>query len=110
MAIAIGLASGAFSFLNGGDLLGTGMAVVAGGFGQALRALLFRRRRNQYAVTALSAVVTASLYCAGIASLGATGFGPGHAAGFIFSVLSWFRASRSWRRCSTPSSISRWRR
>ena len=87
VAIAIGLASGAFSFLNGGDTLGTAMAVVAGGFGQALRALLFRRRRNQYAVTALSAVVTAGLYCAGIASLGATGFGPGHAAGFIFSVL-----------------------
>ena len=87
VAIAIGLASGAFSFLNGGDSLGTAMAVVAGGFGQALRALLFRRRRNQYAVTALSAVVTAGLYCAGIASLGATGFGPGHAAGFIFSVL-----------------------
>jgi uncharacterized membrane protein YjjP (DUF1212 family) len=87
VAIAIGLASGAFSFLNGGDALGTAMAVVAGGFGQALRALLFRRRRNQYAVTALSAVVTAGLYCAGIASLGATGFGPGHAAGFIFSVL-----------------------
>lgn len=87
VAIAIGLASGAFSFLNGGDLLGTAMAVVAGGFGQALRALLFRRRRNQYAVTALSAVVTAGLYCIGIMSLGATGFGPGHAAGFIFSVL-----------------------
>jgi uncharacterized membrane protein YjjP (DUF1212 family) len=87
VAIAIGLASGAFSFLNGGDALGTAMAVVAGGLGQALRALLFRQRRNQYAVTALSAVVTAGLYCVGIASLGATGFGPGHAAGFIFSVL-----------------------
>ncbi len=87
VAIAIGLASGAFSYLNGGDALGTGMAVVAGGFGQALRALLLRQRGNQYAVTALVTVVTASLYCAGIATLGATGFGPGHAAGFIFSVL-----------------------
>lgn len=87
VAIAIGFASGAFSFLNGGDSLGTAMAVVAGGLGQAFRALLFRRRRNQYAVTALSAVLTAGLYCIGIMSLGATGFGPGHAAGFIFSVL-----------------------
>lgn len=87
VAIGIGFASGAFSFLNGGDLLGTAMAVVAGALGQALRALLLRRRRNQYAVTALSAVVTAGLYCIGIVSLGATGFGPGHAAGFIFSVL-----------------------
>jgi uncharacterized membrane protein YjjB (DUF3815 family) len=38
-------------------------------------------------VTALVTVVTASLYCIGIATLGASGFGPGHAAGFIFSVL-----------------------
>jgi uncharacterized membrane protein YjjP (DUF1212 family) len=87
VAIAIGLASGAFSYLNGGDMLGTAMAVVAGGLGQSLRALLLRYRGNQYAVTALVTVVTAGLYCAGIASLGATGFGPGHAAGFIFSVL-----------------------
>ena len=87
VAIGIGLASGAFSYLNGGDMLGTGVAVVAGGLGQALRALLFRRHGNQYAVTALCAVVTAGLYCAAIASLGAGGFGPGHAAGFIFSVL-----------------------
>jgi uncharacterized membrane protein YjjP (DUF1212 family) len=87
VAIAIGLASGAFSYLNGGDSLGTAMAVVAGGFGQSLRALLLRHRGNQYAVTALTTVATASLYCIGIATLGATGFGPGHAAGFIFSVL-----------------------
>ena len=87
VAIAIGLASGAFSDLNGGDTLGTAMAVVAAGCGQALRALLLGRRRNQYAATALVTVVTAGLYCIGIATLGATGFGPGHAAGFIFSVL-----------------------
>lgn len=87
VAIAIGLASGAFSYLNGGDMLGTAMAVVAGGFGQSLRALLLRYRGNQYAVTALVTVITAGLYCIGIATLGATGFGPGHAAGFIFSVL-----------------------
>jgi uncharacterized membrane protein YjjP (DUF1212 family) len=87
VAIAIGLASGAFSYLNGGDMLGTAMAAVAGGLGQSLRALLLRHRGNQYAVTALVTVVTAGLYCVGIASLGATGFGPGHAAGFIFSVL-----------------------
>ncbi len=87
VAIAIGLASGAFSYLNGGDMLGTAMAVAAGGFGQSLRALLLRHHGNQYAVTALTTVATAGLYCIGIATLGATGFGPGHAAGFIFSVL-----------------------
>jgi len=87
VAIAIGLASGAFSYLNGGDMLGTAVAVAAGAAGQALRALLFRSHRNQYAVTALCAVVTAGLYCGLIMSLAAGGFGPGHAAGFIFSVL-----------------------
>lgn len=87
VAVAIGLASGAFSYLNGGDMLGTGVAVGAGAAGQALRAVLFRRHRNQYAVTALCAVVTAGLYCTAIAAFGASGFGPGHAAGFIFSVL-----------------------
>jgi uncharacterized membrane protein YjjP (DUF1212 family) len=87
VAIAIGLASGSFSYLNGGDLLGTVAAVIAGGLGQGLRALLFIRRGNQYAVTALCAVFTAGLYCLLIAALAPTGFGPGQAAGFIFSVL-----------------------
>lgn len=87
VAIAIGLASGSFSYLNGGDALGTAAAVVAGGFGQFLRALMFAGRWNQYAVTAICAVFTAGLYCAIVASLAVTGFGPGHAAGFIFSVL-----------------------
>jgi uncharacterized membrane protein YjjP (DUF1212 family) len=87
VAIAIGLASGSFSYLNGGDLLGTVAAAIAGGLGQGLRALLFIWRGNQYAVTALCAVFTAGLYCLLIAALAPTGFGPGHAAGFIFSVL-----------------------
>ncbi len=87
VAIAIGLASGSFSYLNGGDLLGTVAAVIAGGLGQALRALLFVRRLNQYAVTALCAIFTAGLYCILIATLAPTGFGPGQAAGFVFSVL-----------------------
>jgi uncharacterized membrane protein YjjP (DUF1212 family) len=85
-ALAIGLACGAFSYLNGGDALGTAAAVLAGGVGQALRALLFQRRANQYAVTAVCAVFTAGLYCVVIAATG-VGFSPGHAAGFIFSVL-----------------------
>jgi uncharacterized membrane protein YjjP (DUF1212 family) len=86
VAVAIGLASGAFSYLNGGDALGTAAAVVAGGFGQALRALLFRRQGNQYAVTALCAAFTTGLYCLIIAASGA-GFAPALAAGFIFCVL-----------------------
>jgi len=87
VAGAIGLASAAFSYLNGGDALGTVAAAIAGGTGQAVRALMFARRLNQFAVTAACAVLTAGLYCALIAALAAGGFGPGHAAGFIFSVL-----------------------
>jgi uncharacterized membrane protein YjjP (DUF1212 family) len=86
VALAIALASGAFSYLNGGDALGTAAAAVAGGLGQALRALQFRRRRNQFAVTALCAVFTGGVYCLLIAAVG-TAFSPAHAAGFIFSVL-----------------------
>ena len=110
VAIAIGLASGAFSYLNGGDSLGTAMAVVAGGFGQSLRALLLRHRGNQYAVTALTTVATASLYCIGIATLGATASGPAMRRVSSFPCCSSCRASRSWPRCSTPSSISPLRR
>ncbi|MFO1086392.1 MAG: threonine/serine exporter family protein [Reyranellaceae bacterium] len=87
VAGAIGLASASFSYLNGGDALGTVAAAIAGGAGQAVRALLFARRLNQFAVTALCAMLTAGLYCALVAGLAASGFGPGHAAGFIFSVL-----------------------
>jgi uncharacterized membrane protein YjjP (DUF1212 family) len=86
VALAVGLASGAFSYLNGGDLLGTAAAAAAGGLGQAVRALMFRHRLNQYAVTALCAVFTSGLYCLIIAATG-TRFTPGHTAGFIFSVL-----------------------
>jgi uncharacterized membrane protein YjjP (DUF1212 family) len=84
--VAIGLASAAFSYLNGGDALGTAAAALAGGAGQALRASQFRRQRNQFAVTALCAVFTAGLYCLLIAAMGAR-FAAAHAAGFIFSVL-----------------------
>ena len=86
VALGIGLASGAFSYLNGGDTQGTAAAILAGGLGQALRALLFQRQWNQYAVTALCAVFTAGLYCLIIAAMGSA-FSAAHAAGFIFSVL-----------------------
>ena len=87
VALAIGLASGSFSYLNGGDLLGTGAAVAAGSLGQFARSLMFRRRLNQYAVTALCAILASGFYCLVVASLASTGFGPSHAVGFISSVL-----------------------
>ena len=111
VAVAIGLASGAFSYLNGGDMLGTAAAVVAGGVGQPLRALLLRRRGNQYAVTALVRRRRGRpLLHRHRPALGATGFGPGHAAGSSSPCCSWSRASRWSPRCSTPCSTSRSRR
>jgi uncharacterized membrane protein YjjP (DUF1212 family) len=86
VALAVGLASGVFSYLNGGDALGTAAAALAGALGQSLRAFQFRKRRNQFAVTALCAAFTAGFYCVVIAAMGAR-FAAAHAAGFIFSVL-----------------------
>jgi uncharacterized membrane protein YjjP (DUF1212 family) len=86
--VAMGLASGSFSFLNGGGLLAVIASLVAGGVGQTLRSLLFRRHLNQYAVTALCAVIASSLYFLLANLLAAAGFpSPRHAAGFISSVL-----------------------
>jgi len=87
VAIAIGLASGAFSYLNGGDMLGTAAAMVAGAAGQAARALLFRHRLNQYAVTAFCALLASGLYCLIVIGIAGRGFSPAHAVGFISSAL-----------------------
>lgn len=87
VAIAIGLASGAFSYLNGGDMLATGGAIVAGATGQAVRALLFRHKLNQYAVSAVCAVIASGLYCAIVLGIAGRGFSPGLAVGFISSAL-----------------------
>ncbi|HEY6995905.1 MAG TPA: threonine/serine exporter family protein [Xanthobacteraceae bacterium] len=87
-AAAIGVASGAFSYLNGGGVLEVLAAVVGGGSGQGLRSLLFSRRFNQYAVTAACAVVASGIYCLITAAAPAVGLrAPDHAAGFISSVL-----------------------
>ena len=87
VAIAIGLASAAFSYLNGGDLLATGAAALAGATGQAVRALSFRRQLNQYAVTAVCAVVVSGLYCLIVFGLAGRDFSAELAVGFISSAL-----------------------
>jgi uncharacterized membrane protein YjjP (DUF1212 family) len=85
---AVGAASGAFAYLNGGEALEVVAAAIGGGIGQWLRSLLFARKLNQYAVTALCAVVASGLYCAITAMVAAAGYGNArHAAGFISSVL-----------------------
>jgi uncharacterized membrane protein YjjP (DUF1212 family) len=85
---AVAAASAAFAYLNGGGLIALIAAAFGGGIGQGLRSLLFARRLNQYAVTALCAVVASGLYCAIAALLASAGIGTAHhAAGFISSAL-----------------------
>jgi uncharacterized membrane protein YjjP (DUF1212 family) len=87
-AAAVGVASGAFSYLNGGGVLEVLAAFAGGGGGQWLRSLLFARRLNQYAVTAACAVVASGIYCLITAAVPAVGLrAPDHAAGFISAVL-----------------------
>lgn len=87
VAVAIGLASGAFAFLNGGGLLAVSTAMGCGAVGQAARALLLRRRLNQYAVTAFTALLASGLYCLVVMGIAGHDFTLGIAAGFISSAL-----------------------
>jgi uncharacterized membrane protein YjjP (DUF1212 family) len=86
-AAAVGVASGAFSYLNGGGPLEVIAAFFGGGAGQWLRSLLFRRHLNQYAVTALCAVVASGIYCVITAAAAGIGLHAFHHAGFISSAL-----------------------
>jgi len=87
VAVAVGLASACFSYLNGGNLAGGLAAFVAGGTGQLLRSLLLARHFNQFAVTGFCAAAAAGLYCVAAWLLGAAGLAPGHGVGVIAAVL-----------------------
>lgn len=87
VALSMAVASAAFSYLNGGDLLATGAAAASGGVGQAARTLLSRRGFNQFAMTALCAVLASGLYCLIVIGFGVRTFAFVHAIGFISSVL-----------------------
>jgi uncharacterized membrane protein YjjP (DUF1212 family) len=87
VAIAVGFASGAFGTLNGGGLVAMLAAFVAGSLGQALRMLLFRRRLNQYAVTALCGFVAAGLYYLVARLLVQAGLPSDHGVGIVAAVL-----------------------
>jgi uncharacterized membrane protein YjjP (DUF1212 family) len=87
-AIAVGIASGSFSYLNEGGVYEIGAAFAGGAVGQFLRSLLFRRHLNQFAVTAICAVLASGVYCSIMGALAGAGFAvPRHAAGFISSSL-----------------------
>jgi uncharacterized membrane protein YjjP (DUF1212 family) len=87
-AAAVGVACGAFDFLNGGSWPEVVTCVIAAGVGQGLRSILQRRRFNQYVVTALSALVASGVYCLASAAAIRAGFGiGGNSIGLISSIL-----------------------
>ena len=62
-------------------------AAAGGGLGQAARTLLSRKGFNQFAMTALCAVLATGLYCLIVLGFGIRTFALAHAVGFISSVL-----------------------
>lgn len=87
VAIAVGFASGSFGYLNGGGQVAMLAAFIAGGLGQALRMLLFRRRLNQYAVTAICGFVAAGIYYLVARLLVQAGLPSDHGVGIVAAVL-----------------------
>nr|WP_272949981.1 threonine/serine exporter family protein [Sinorhizobium meliloti] len=88
MAIAVGLASAGFAFLNGAALPEMAAAAIGGGIGQGLRWWLTRRQLNQFGTTALAAITAAGTYVLVAALASHAGFAFSHyAAGFISTVL-----------------------
>ncbi|HEU5135182.1 MAG TPA: threonine/serine exporter family protein [Steroidobacteraceae bacterium] len=87
-AVAVGVACGAFASLNGGVGPEVAACAVGGGVGQGLRSLLLRLRFNQFAVTAMCAVIASAVYCLVSSAAVHAGFGAvRNSAGLISSVL-----------------------
>jgi uncharacterized membrane protein YjjP (DUF1212 family) len=87
-SMAVGAACGAFAFLSGESWVEVAACSIGGVVGQGLKSFLIRRRFNQYAVTALCAVVASALYCVVAALAHGAGFGVGRSkVGLVSSVL-----------------------
>jgi uncharacterized membrane protein YjjP (DUF1212 family) len=88
VAVAIGLASGSFAFLNGVGLPEMIAAALGGGIAQLVRSWLSHRNLNQFGVAALSAMMASGLYVALAILANGVGFAfTNYPAGFIASVL-----------------------
>ena len=88
IAGGVGVASGAFAFLNGAAAPEMIAAAIGGGIGQGFRAWLSRHRMNQYGAAALSAIIASGIYVLAAALARPAGFELLHyPSGFIASVL-----------------------
>lgn len=88
-SVAVGLACGAFAFLNGGALTEMVTASIAGGLGQRLRARLMHRHLSPYGTYAICGLVASTIYVMLANLLVHLGLDSEtrHAAGFVSAVL-----------------------
>jgi len=88
ISAAVGVASGAFAFLNGAATPEMISAAIGGGTGQLFRSWLARHHVNQYGAAALSAIAASGIYVLAAALAQRAGFELLHyPSGFIASVL-----------------------
>ena len=88
IAAGVGVASGAFAFLNGAAIFLTLAAALGGGIGQWTRSWLSHRSVNQYGAVALAAIVATGVFVLAAALAQHAGFHFAHyPSGFIASVL-----------------------
>ena len=88
ISAAVGVASGAFAFLNGAAAPEMISAAIGGEIGQMFRAWLSHRHVNQYGTAALSAIAASGIYVLAAALAQRAGLELLHyPSGFIASVL-----------------------
>jgi uncharacterized membrane protein YjjP (DUF1212 family) len=88
ISAAVGVASGAFAFLNGAGAPEMISAAIGGGIGQMFRAWLSRHHVGQYGTAALSAIAASGIYVLAAALAQRSGMEFRHyPSGFIASVL-----------------------
>lgn len=88
ISVAVGVACAAFALLNGESWVEVAACSIGGLVGQGLKSFLLCRRFNQYAATALCAVVASALYCVASALAHGAGLGGGRSnVGLVSSVL-----------------------
>ncbi len=86
--LAVALACAAFALLNDGGPLVCGVVFVAAGLGQYVRRHLQRVGLNKFAITALAAALSSTIYAGIMQGADQLGFAdPSHEAGLISAVL-----------------------